>query len=84
MSLLLANFPPLTGRYPVGCHDIEWLNNEKQPMHPLSPNNAKDAQSLQSEEYCQSVLMRLYYPAKIRRADHKANWITHPEYAKGM
>lgn len=71
MSLLLANFPPLTGRYSVGCHDIEWRNQQ-----PSCPKAAP-------EEYCKSILMRLYYPASIKKGDHKANWITHADYAKG-
>lgn len=71
MSLLLANFPKLTGRYSVGCHDIEWENKTLQ--HPSTPN----------EEYCKSVLMRLYYPATIKKGDTRANWLTHSNYAKG-
>ncbi|GAA5809909.1 hypothetical protein MFLAVUS_003324 [Mucor flavus] len=72
MSLLLANFPPLTGRYSVGCHDIEWQNEQ-----PSCPKAAP-------EEYCKSILMRLYYPASIKKGDHKANWITHADYAKAL
>lgn len=84
MALLLANFPPLTGRYFVGCHDIEWQNNEKQPPNSaFTSNTDNDPPSSPTEIYCKSVLMRLYYPATIRKGDHKANWITHPDYAKG-
>lgn len=64
MSLLLANFPPLSGRYSVGCQDIEYKNTKKI-------------------DQCKSVLMRIYYPANIKKTDTKANWITHAEYAKG-
>jgi hypothetical protein len=71
MALLLANFPPLTGRYQVGSHDIEWENNKN-----VEATAAPDKR-------CESVLMRLYYPASIKKGDSKANWITHAEYAKG-
>lgn len=70
MSLILANFPSLTGRFAVGCHDIEWKN--KKPIDISNKLSAK------------SVLMRLYYPAHIKKGDHKANWITHSQYAKGL
>jgi hypothetical protein len=71
MALLLANFPPLTGRYHVGSHDIEWEN--KKTAEATTP----------PDKHCKSVLMRLYYPANIKKGDSKANWITHAEYAKG-
>jgi hypothetical protein len=70
MSLILANFPSLTGKFSVGCHDIEWRN--KKPV------------DINGEPSAKSVLMRLYYPAHIKKGDHKANWITHSQYAKGL
>ncbi|KAI8647007.1 platelet-activating factor acetylhydrolase [Parasitella parasitica] len=70
MSLILANFPSLTGKFAVGCHDIEWKNR-----NPAVDNN---------KSLARSVLMRLYYPANIKKYDHKANWITDSQYAKAL
>lgn len=71
MSLILANFPSLTGRFAVGCHDIEWKNKKTTvDLHNNEPS-------------AKSVLMRLYYPASIKKGDARANWITHSQYAKG-
>lgn len=70
MSLILANFPSLTGRFAVGCHDVEWKNKK-----PVNVDN--------NEPSAKSVLMRLYYPANVKKGDSRANWITHSHYAKG-
>ncbi|KAK4511519.1 uncharacterized protein ATC70_012734 [Mucor velutinosus] len=71
MSLILANFPSLTGRFAVGCHDIEW-KSKKPTDHDSNKPSAK------------SVLMRLYYPASVKKGDVRANWITHSQYAKAL
>ncbi|CEP12539.1 hypothetical protein [Parasitella parasitica] len=71
MSLILANFPSLTGKFAVGCYDIEWKNK-----HYAADNNRPPS--------AKSVLMRLYYPANIKKDDHKANWITDSQYAKAL
>ncbi|GAN05816.1 platelet-activating factor acetylhydrolase-like [Mucor ambiguus] len=71
MSLILANFPSLTGRFAVGCHDIEWKNKKAANLHNSEPS-------------AKSVLMRLYYPARVKKGDTRANWITHSQYAKAL
>ncbi|KAI8336480.1 platelet-activating factor acetylhydrolase [Blakeslea trispora] len=69
MALIFANFPSLSGRFDVGCCDIEWKNDDFSGKHPFD---------------CKSVFMRLYYPAHLKKGDVRANWVPHPEYAKAL
>ncbi|KAI8380000.1 platelet-activating factor acetylhydrolase [Choanephora cucurbitarum] len=69
MALFFGNFPSLSGQFDVGCRDIEWEDRR------FSKKGSPD---------CKSVFMRLYYPARLKKGDTKANWVPYPDYAKAL
>lgn len=65
---LFADFPDLGGPYSVGCHDLEWHVGSK-----------KGPQSFPVS----SLLIRLFYPARVTKHDRRAYWVSNQEYARG-
>lgn len=73
----LSHLPKSTGKYKVGCHDVEW-----------SPNNDYDTDSgvgLLSQDGMDDedgILLRMYYPAELTKSTKRIHpsWIPSREY----